>query len=137
MAHSLEGRVPYLDRTVVEFAQRLGAGQKVRYGKGKWIHREVCRRFLPTPILRRKKRGFAVNVVDSWFNNAVQSGLLGMLLDDASLIFELVRPEAVRVLLEAHQSGRADNHKLLFSLVILEQWLRATRSNQRAASATV
>ena len=30
MAHSLEVRVPYLDRTVVEFAQRLGAGFAAR-----------------------------------------------------------------------------------------------------------
>ena len=30
MAHSLEARVPYLDRTVVEYVQRLGANFKVR-----------------------------------------------------------------------------------------------------------
>ena len=64
MAHSLEVRVPYLDRTVVEFAQRLGAGFMIRNGERKWIHRQVCRRYLPPEILRRKKRGFAVNVVD-------------------------------------------------------------------------
>ena len=32
MAHSLEVRVPYLDRTVVEYVQRLGANFKVRNG---------------------------------------------------------------------------------------------------------
>jgi asparagine synthase (glutamine-hydrolysing) len=40
------------------------------------------------------------------------------------LMFELLKPEAVRKLFKAHQSGRQDNHKLLFSLVMLEQWLR-------------
>ena len=33
-------------------------------------------------------------------------------------------------LLEGHQSGRQDNHKLLFSLVMIEQWLRGIRSDQ-------
>ena len=42
MAHSLEVRVPYLDRTVVEYVQRLGAGFKVRNGSRKWLHRRVC-----------------------------------------------------------------------------------------------
>ena len=69
MAHSLEVRVPYLDRTVVEFAQRLIASMKIRNHRGKWIHRQVCQHYLPQQILRRKKRGFAVNVVDGWFNS--------------------------------------------------------------------
>jgi len=131
MAHGLEGRVPYLDRTVVEFAQRLGAGQKVRRGKGKWIHRQVCRKLLPRQILRRKKRGFAVNVVDSWFHSTVGSGLSDMLLDPQSLMFEVLKPERVQNLLEEHQSGRHDNHKLLFSLVMLEQWMRGTQASQQ------
>jgi asparagine synthase (glutamine-hydrolysing) len=124
MAHSLEARVPYLDRTVVEYAQRLGAEHKVRYGKGKWVHREVCRRFLPPQILKRKKRGFAVNVVDGWFNSSVKSQLSDMLCDDDSRIFSILKPEPVRQVLVEHQSGKHDRYKLLFSLVMLEQWLR-------------
>src|SRR5205823_8069335 len=42
MAHSLEVRVPYLDRTVVEYVQRLGSHFKVRNGSRKWLHRRVC-----------------------------------------------------------------------------------------------
>jgi asparagine synthase (glutamine-hydrolysing) len=127
MAHSLEVRVPYLDRTVVEYVQRLSANFKVRNGTRKWLHRQVCRNYLPPHILKRKKRGFAVNVVDEWFNSSVQSQLPEMLLDRNSLMFELLKPESVRELLEAHRSRRQDNHKLLFSLVMLEQWLRGMR----------
>jgi asparagine synthase (glutamine-hydrolysing) len=127
MAHSLEVRVPYLDRTVVEYVQRLSANFKVRNGTRKWLHRQVCRNYLPPQILKRKKRGFAVNVVDEWFNSSVQSQLPEMLLDRNSLMFELLKPESVRELLEAHRSRRQDNHKLLFSLVMLEQWLRGMR----------
>jgi asparagine synthase (glutamine-hydrolysing) len=127
MAHSLEVRVPYLDRTVVEYVQRLSANFKVRNGTRKWLHRQVCRNYLPPHILKRKKRGFAVNVVDEWFNSSVQSQLPEMLLDRNSLMFELLKPESVRKLLEAHRSRRQDNHKLLFSLVMLEQWLRGMR----------
>ena len=131
MAHSLEARVPYLDRTVVEFAQRLDASLKIRKGKGKWLHREVCRQLLPPSILGRKKRGFAVNVVDQWFDSSLKGVLPALLLDDSSLMFELLEPRAVARLLEDHQSGRHDNHKLLFSLVMFEQWLRQTRSSTR------
>ena len=124
MAHGLEIRVPYLDRTVVEFAQRLGAGLKVRYGSRKWLHRRVCRQFLPHRVLRRKKRGFAVNVVDGWFQSSLSGKLSDLLLDPSSVMFGLLRREAIQKLLEDHQSRRQDNHKLLFSLAFLEQWLR-------------
>jgi asparagine synthase (glutamine-hydrolysing) len=131
MAHSLEVRVPYLDRTVVEYVQRLGAGFKVRNGSRKWLHRRVCERYLPSQILKRKKRGFAVNVVDGWFHSSLNGKLHEVLLDESSLMFKLLKPDPVRKLLEGHQSRRQDNHKLLFSLVMIEQWLRGTRSHQR------
>ena len=129
MAHSLEARVPYLDRTVVEFAQRLEARFKIRRGERKWLHRRVCEKFLPRQILNRKKRGFAVNVVDSWFQNSAQGKVTDMLLDNTSLMYSLLDPAPVKKLLDEHQSHRQDNHKLLFSLVMFEQWLRGVRSS--------
>lgn len=128
MAHGLEVRVPYLDRTVVEYVQRLDASFKVRRGTRKWLHRKVCESYLPGRILRRKKRGFAVNVVDDWFNASLVGRLPQMLLDEGSLMFQIIRPERVRRLFEDHRSGRNDNHKLLFSLVMFEQWLRGIKS---------
>jgi asparagine synthase (glutamine-hydrolysing) len=127
MAHSLEARVPYLDRTVVEFAQRLGSHFKVRRGERKWLHRRVCEKFLPRQILKRKKRGFGVNVVDLWLQSSGKGKFPDALLDERSLIYSILNPAPVKKLLEDHRSRRQDNHKLLFSLVMLEQWLRNSR----------
>jgi|SRR5882724_3382862 len=135
MAHSLEARVPYLDRTVVEYVQRLSANFKVRNGTRKWLHRQVCQHYLPQRILGRKKRGFAVNVVDQWFQSSLSSELADLLLDESSLMFGMLDPESVRKLLNAHRSGRQDNHKLLFSLVMFEHWLRQVRAKTGAALA--
>jgi asparagine synthase (glutamine-hydrolysing) len=131
MAHSLEVRVPYLDRTIVEFAGRLNTRSKIRGRTGKWLHRRVCDRYLPASIVQRPKRGFAVNVVDGWFKSSVQSKLSGMLLDEGSLMFEFLNPVPVRQLLENHQSANEDNHKLLFSLVMFEQWLRVQEGDHQ------
>jgi asparagine synthase (glutamine-hydrolysing) len=125
MAHSLEVRVPYLDREIVEYVERLHAGFKVRYGVRKWLHRNVCRDFLPREIVRRKKRGFAVNVVDDWFQNSLNSKLEEKLLDERSLMYQYLQPQAVRRMYQDHASRKRDNHKVLFSLIVLEQWLRS------------
>jgi asparagine synthase (glutamine-hydrolysing) len=125
MAHGLEVRVPYLDKEIVEYAERLPANLKVRNGKGKWLHRQVCQELLPAAILKRKKRGFGVNVVDDWFRGASGRKMEEILLDRKSPIYNYLRPAAVREIFEEHRSGENDNHKVLFSLVIFEEWLRA------------
>jgi len=115
-------------KALVEYAERLPASFKVRYGQRKWLHRRVSEGFLPETILKRKKRGFAVNIVDEWFQNSLSNNMNDHLLDSTSLMFQFLNPETVRQLLEEHRSGKSDNHKMLFSLVVLEEWLRTNQS---------
>jgi asparagine synthase (glutamine-hydrolysing) len=128
MAHALELRVPYLDKDIVEYVERLPANLKVRNGSGKWLHRQVCRNFLPESILKRRKRGFACTVVDDWFRSALDSKMVETLLDSGSRIYQYLQANAVRKIFEEHASSRHDNHKILFSLIVLEQWMRANES---------
>jgi asparagine synthase (glutamine-hydrolysing) len=124
MAHGLELRVPYIDKEIVEYVERLPANLKVRNGSRKWLHRQVCRTYLPEAILKRPKRGFAVNVVDDWFRGTFDNKMADALLDSGARIYQYLRPERIRDLFEQHSSGRQDNHKILFSLVLFEEWLR-------------
>jgi asparagine synthase (glutamine-hydrolysing) len=124
MAHSLEVRVPYLDREVVEYVQRLDSSFKVRYGARKWLHRQVCESYLPPAILRRKKRGFAVNVVDEWFKGFLHHKLKQALSDPCSHLHRYFMPKNIVKLLDDHLSGQEDHHKILSSLVIFEAWAK-------------
>lgn len=124
MVHGLELRVPFLDKEIVEYSEKLPANLKVRNGVGKWLHRQVCKKFLPKSITRRPKRGFAGNVVDSWFRDALGGTMSKIFADDGSAIYRYLRPAAVKKLYAEHAEGRRDNHKLLFSLIVFEEWLR-------------
>ena len=126
MQHGLELRVPYLDHEVIEHVGRLPAEWKVRLGSRKWLHRNLCREFLPGTIVRRKKRGFAVSVVDRWYRESLAGKVEETLLSSDSLIYRVLRPEVVRRLIAEHREGRRDRHKIVYSLVVLEEWLRAT-----------
>ncbi len=142
MAHSLELRVPFVDKEIVEYVERLPANLKVRNGSRKWLHRQVCRSYMPESFLKRRKRGFAGNVVDDWFRDAKSSKMADVLLDPSSRMYEFLLPSPVRSLFELHASGRQDHHKILFSLVVFEEWLRAHEetavvSHQRALSTDV
>jgi asparagine synthase (glutamine-hydrolysing) len=132
MAHGLEVRVPYLDRELVEYVERLSARFKVRNASQKWLHRQVCRKLIPHEVLKRKKRGFAVNVVDEWFRGAMSGKMKEVLMDKGSLMFSFLKPAAVQTLFQKHQSGEEDYHKILFSLVVFEQWLRIQAPTETA-----
>ena len=60
MAHSLEGRVPFLDHTLVEFAATFPTRFRIWGKKNKYILREAMKKVLPDSIVNRKKHGFSV-----------------------------------------------------------------------------
>jgi asparagine synthase (glutamine-hydrolysing) len=57
MAHSLEARMPFLDRAVVDFALRLPSRLKVHRGREKRVLETLARRHLPAQIAQRRKHG--------------------------------------------------------------------------------
>ncbi|MDH5669989.1 MAG: asparagine synthase (glutamine-hydrolyzing) [Nitrospira sp.] len=129
MAHSLELRVPYLDKEVVQYAERLPAHFKVRGRSQKWLHRQVCEAFLPPSFMKRKKRGFAGNVVDGWFRGTMNSRMNDAFMDEESGMYQYLKPQAVQQLYRDHAAGRHDHHKILFSLIVFEEWLRVNEGN--------
>lgn len=124
MAHGLELRVPYLDKEIVQFAERLPAKFKVRGRSQKWLHRQVCRSYLPSAFINRAKQGFAGNVVDDWFRGTMDSKMADTFMDGQSHMYRYLNPQSVQTLFQDHSSGRSDNHKILFSLIVFEEWLR-------------
>lgn len=68
MASSLEGRVPFLDHHLVEFALQIPAAFKFRGGVTKHILKQACRGILPDDVIFRKKVGFAAPVT-GWFRH--------------------------------------------------------------------
>ncbi|MBD5626828.1 MAG: asparagine synthase (glutamine-hydrolyzing) [Desulfovibrio sp.] len=124
MLHSLEVRAPFLDREVAEFAARLPVSLRLHGFKRKYLLKKAFAGLLPPEILHRNKRGFQIPVAE-WLRGKLRP-LMDELLGERALKEQgLFEPKAVRRLVEAHCSGRADLRKPLWTLVVLELWLRA------------
>jgi len=72
MFYSLECREPFLDHRLVEFSSRLPVDLKIRKGKGKYILRQLLKRYLPEEYFERKKQGFSIPIF-SWFSKELDS----------------------------------------------------------------
>ncbi|HAP76533.1 MAG TPA: asparagine synthase (glutamine-hydrolyzing), partial [Acidimicrobiaceae bacterium] len=70
MAVSLETRMPFLHRNVVEFAATVPAHQRIRGGDGKWLLRQVLGRYVPRELFDRPKAGFGVPL-DDWLRTVL------------------------------------------------------------------
>ena len=68
MAHSIEGRCPFLDYRLVELAFSLDDSLRFRDGRGKWIVHEAARRLLPKDALlfERKVKDGLPTPVNLW-----------------------------------------------------------------------
>jgi asparagine synthase (glutamine-hydrolysing) len=85
----------------------------------------VCQSYLPSAVVNRAKRGFAGNVVDDWFRGAMDSKMADTFMDGQSHMYRYLKPREVQALFQDHSTGRNDNHKVLFSLIVFEEWLKA------------
>lgn len=70
MAHSVEGRFPFLDHRVVEFCCRLPSRLKLNGLKEKYLLRQLAKESLPPDILARRKRPYRAPIHRSFFNEA-------------------------------------------------------------------
>jgi asparagine synthase (glutamine-hydrolysing) len=94
MANGVEGRVPFLDPVVADFAFRLPDRLKVHKGMGKWLLRRWLSTALPAARPFDRKRGFTVPVAE-WI--ARRPGL-GPLVARQPGIAEICRPGRVEAL---------------------------------------
>jgi asparagine synthase (glutamine-hydrolysing) len=120
MAASLELRVPFCDRRVVETV--LGIDPRLRAGRGlKWLLRRAMGPSLPAEILRGPKRGFSVPLT-TWLRGPLAQ-MCGDLLSPARLRRRgLLAPAPVARLLDEHRSRRRSHADRLFALMVLELW---------------
>ena len=123
----LESRVPFLDRHVVEFAARLPLSMRFREGKGKWITRQILRKYIPKELVERPKQGFAIPL-GLWLRGPLRDWAEA-LLDEARLRADgIFSPAPIRKKWAEHVSGRRNWEGPLWNVLVFQAWLEQTKT---------
>lgn len=123
MAHSLEGRSPFLDQRLMEFMARVPADLKLRGGVSKYLLKSGLRGVLPDAVLDRPKMGFGVPL-GHWLRTSLRELLTDTLLSQTALARGYFRPDAVRQMIDAQIAGSDEFQYTLWDLLLLERWHR-------------
>ena len=121
MANSVEARVPFLDYRLVEFAESLPPGFRLRRFTAKYLHKRAIEKWLPKEIVYRKKKGFA-NPVDRWLRVSMRDYVRECLLSDRSAVRRYFDPNYILHTLAAHDAGERNNMRHIYLLVSFELW---------------
>ena len=118
MANSLEVRVPFLDRILIDTARKIPTKYKIKDGKTKYLFREVAREVLPKKWSDKKKLGFPVPIRE-WLK---EEDTYKLIKDKFSKSEKFFKPEKIIKLLEEHKSGKKDNSRKIWTIYSFLVW---------------
>ncbi|GCE14960.1 asparagine synthase (glutamine-hydrolyzing) [Tengunoibacter tsumagoiensis] len=125
MHWSIEGRVPYLDHDLLQFAFSLPAWMKLNDHCEKVVMRTYAERILPHRFVHRKKTGFSLPV-HSWISGPLRAIIQKKLRDGSFIAQEYVNADAFRTYVDNYFQGHTDDpiyHSFtLLGMLYLEYW---------------
>ncbi|MFB6467593.1 asparagine synthase (glutamine-hydrolyzing) [Cytobacillus sp. Hz8] len=119
MAHSLELRVPFLDKEVFKVASKIPTSLKTANGTTKYVLRKAAEGIVPDHVLNRKKLGFPVPI-RHWLKDEMNGWAKEIIRE--SNTDHLINKSYVLRLLEDHCQGKIDNSRKIWTVLMFMVW---------------
>ncbi len=122
MAVGLETRAPFLDHRLVELVNSLPADLKLKGWTTKYIFKKMMADKLPKNIVYRPKKGFGMPI-GRWLKKELRDLALNLFQPEKIKREGIFNPAFISQLLNEHFSGKKDNRKQIWTLMVFEMWL--------------
>ncbi len=118
MANSLEVRVPYLDRILIDYARGLPTKYKIKDGQTKYAFRRVANEVLESKFADKKKLGFPVPIRE-WIK---EDDVYDKIKDAFSRSSSFFKVDKITKLLDEHKEGKKDNSRKIWTIYSFLVW---------------
>lgn len=118
MANSLEVRVPYLDREVIEYASKLPSKYKIVGNETKYAFRKFAKEELADKVADKKKLGFPVPIREWLKEDDVYQEVKNIFLESEYFF----KPKKIIKLLDDHRAGKRDNSRKIWTIYTFLVW---------------
>ena len=123
MAQSIEGRLPFLDHRLVEYAMKIPGAHKLKGGESKYILKKMLAKYLPSDLVYRPKHGFNVPL-EEWIVFNFSSYVEEILLDPQCLNRGIFVESTVISMIKETKKGAVQHTRKLWLLLNFELWCR-------------
>ncbi|WP_407542126.1 asparagine synthase (glutamine-hydrolyzing) (plasmid) [Deinococcus radiomollis] len=123
MAASVEGRSPFLDHQVADFAWTLPDHYRLRKGIAKAVLRDAYRGKLTDEVVTAPKRGFEIPL-ESWLKNELKEVLMDTLSQPNALIRSYIDAAMIDGVLAQKMLTDRNWAYIVYSWLVLELWLQ-------------
>jgi asparagine synthase (glutamine-hydrolysing) len=121
MSVSIEGREPFLDQHIIEWAAQLPSTYKYYQGQKKYILKQIVHKSIPREMMDRPKMGFGIPV-ESWLGNELKELVKEYLSEEKIKQHGLFDNSEVQNLLQEFFSGRTEKYLKVWYLLMFQMW---------------
>lgn len=121
MYSSLETRVPFLDKNLVENTFKIRPENFIKKNQGKWILRQILNKFVPENLFDRPKKGFGIPI-GNWIKNEMNDWANDLLSKNSINHHGFLNYETVKQLLNDHTNGKSNYEYKLWNLLMFQMW---------------
>lgn len=123
MSVSLEGREPFLDQRIIEWAAQLPSDYKYHHGQKKYILKQIVHKYIPQEVMERPKMGFAIPV-ESWLTNELKDLVQEYLSEKEINQHGLFKYSEVKKLTTEFFNGRTEKYLKVWHLLMFQMWYK-------------
>lgn len=123
MQVALEGREPFLDHKIIEFAMNLPDRMKIRDGQTKWILRQILYKYVPKELIEREKMGFGIPL-DNWLSTFVREDLVSLTEDKGFFKTFMLNPSNTINVINLYLNNQYSSPTFIWYLYVLHQWYK-------------
>jgi asparagine synthase (glutamine-hydrolysing) len=121
MSVGLEGREPFLDHRIIEWAAQLPDTFKYHKGSKKYILKEIVHQYIPEKMMDRPKSGFAIPI-ENWLNNELKPLVMDYLNESKIRQQQIFVPSEVNNIKSEFYNGRKENANKVWYLLMFQMW---------------
>jgi len=124
MSVGLEGREPFLDQRIIEWAAQLPNDFKYFKGIKKYILREINKEYIPSKLMDRPKMGFGIPI-EKWLMVELKDVVYDFCNQDSIVSQAIFNPTVVEKLLTDFYGGKKELGSKVWYLLMFQMWYRA------------
>jgi asparagine synthase (glutamine-hydrolysing) len=123
MQVALEGREPFLDHKIIEYALGLPDSVKIKNGDTKWILKQILYQYVPQKLIERPKMGFGIPL-ENWLKCLLKDDLIQMINDKNFIMSFKLSEDFLKEIVYNYFNKNIGSSYFLWNLYALYSWYK-------------